>query len=90
MIRVNGSDFINCSVPPTAQPLTSGHDIITLTSPGKRWYISGVANHCKEFQKLVIVITVLPPEGSWSPVPVPSPLPSPAPHAPTKLFKIFQ
>ncbi|KAK7290659.1 hypothetical protein RIF29_05235 [Crotalaria pallida] len=75
VIRVNESDFINCSVPPNAQPLSSGHDIILLTSPGTKFYISGVANHCKIFQKLVI--TVLPPEGSWR-----SPAPSSVPGVP--------
>ncbi|RDX91673.1 Early nodulin-like protein 1, partial [Mucuna pruriens] len=69
--RVNGSDFINCTVPPTAQVLTSGNHRIVLGSTGKRWYISGVDHHCQMFQKLVII--VLPPEGTWSPISAPAP-----------------
>ncbi|KAJ1409087.1 Phytocyanin domain [Sesbania bispinosa] len=82
VIRVNGSDFINCSVPPNAPVLSNGYNTFVLANTGRRWYISGVANHCKSGQKLVI--TVLPPQGiTWSPAPSPSPVPSevPSPHA---------
>ncbi|XP_057418201.1 blue copper protein 1a-like [Lotus japonicus] len=83
VIRVNGTDFVKCSVPSTAQVWSSGHDTIVLTSSGRRWYISGVGDHCKSGQKLVII--VLPPEAAWSPSPSPvlgevalTPTPAPA------------
>ncbi|XP_057440558.1 blue copper protein 1a-like [Lotus japonicus] len=80
VIRVNGSDFISCSVPKTAQVWNSGHDTILLTSPGRRWYISGAANHCKSGQKLFI--NVLPPQGTWwSPTPSPFASRSPSPSS---------
>ncbi|KAL5058974.1 hypothetical protein RYX36_030578 [Vicia faba] len=76
VVRVNGSDFQSCSVPWAAPVLGSGHDEVVLTTYGRRWYISGFANHCKNGQKLVI--TVLPSQQlPWSPVPSPSPSPSP-------------
>ncbi|XP_004493190.1 blue copper protein 1b-like [Cicer arietinum] len=79
VVRVNGSDFQSCSIPRTSIVLSSGHDTIVLTTTGRRWYISGVANHCKIGQKLVI--TVLPQQNSWFPSPSPSPSSVPAPEA---------
>ncbi|KAM6556932.1 hypothetical protein CsatB_003951 [Cannabis sativa] len=39
--------------------LTSGNDVITLTTPGRKWYICGVPQHCQVGnQKLLI--TVIP------------------------------
>ncbi|XP_058742165.1 blue copper protein 1a-like [Vicia villosa] len=78
VVRVNGSDFQSCSVPWAAPVLGSGNDKVVLTTYGRRWYISGFANHCKNGQKLVI--TVLPSQQSpWSPIPSPSPSDSPVP-----------
>ncbi|CAK8542872.1 unnamed protein product [Lathyrus sativus] len=80
VVRVNGSDFQSCSVPWAAPVLGSGHDTVVLTTYGRRWYISGFANHCKNGQKLVI--TVVPSQQlPWSPVPSPSASPVPAPEA---------
>ncbi|XP_058742168.1 blue copper protein 1a-like [Vicia villosa] len=82
VVRVNGSDFQSCSVPWAAPVLGSGNDKVVLTTYGRRWYISGFANHCKNGQKLVI--TVLPSQQlPWSPVPSPSPSPSDAPWSAT-------
>ncbi|KAI5427717.1 blue copper protein [Lathyrus oleraceus] len=78
VVRVNGSDFQSCSVPWAAPVLGSGHDTVVLTTYGRRWYISGFANHCKNGQKLLI--TVVPSQQlPWSPVPSPSASPSPSP-----------
>ncbi|CAK8542870.1 unnamed protein product [Lathyrus sativus] len=80
VVRVNGSDFQSCSVPWAAPVLGSGHDTVVLTTYGRRWYVSGFANHCKNGQKLVI--TVVPSQQlPWSPVPSPSTSPVPAPEA---------
>ncbi|XP_047309586.1 blue copper protein 1b-like [Impatiens glandulifera] len=55
VFTVNGSEFDNCTVPPINEALTSGYDIVTLTSPGPKWYICGVDDHCSLFnQKLAI------------------------------------
>ncbi|CAL5193123.1 unnamed protein product [Lathyrus oleraceus] len=78
VVRVNGSDFQSCTFPWSAPVLRSGHDTVVLTTYGRRWYISGFANHCKSGQKLVI--TVVPSQQlPWSPVPSPSASPSPSP-----------
>ncbi|RWR82150.1 blue copper-like protein [Cinnamomum micranthum f. kanehirae] len=56
--KVDGKGFAGCAVPPNATVLASGHDIITLTTTGNKWYICGVSGHCDAGQKLKI--TVLP------------------------------
>ncbi|KAE9459495.1 hypothetical protein C3L33_08612, partial [Rhododendron williamsianum] len=71
VVKVNGTDFQACKVPIGAVPLTSGHDVIPLSTPGKHWYICGFPNHCTLGMKLVI--TVLP---ELSPFPSPAPSPS--------------
>ncbi|KAK1419093.1 hypothetical protein QVD17_28251 [Tagetes erecta] len=70
--KVNGTDFQQCTVPLFGIPLTSGYDVVPLTTPGRKWYICGVGNHCKTGgMKLVIDVlpqTTYPPSPSpWSP-----------------------
>ncbi|KAJ0716411.1 putative Phytocyanin domain, cupredoxin [Helianthus annuus] len=83
VFKVDGNGFKGCVVPASNESLTSGYDVITLTTPGKKWYICGVGTHC-ETGGMKLVIDVL----SWSPVqsvsnpvlvPVPAPAPSPVP-----------
>ncbi|WJX83059.1 hypothetical protein P8452_65749 [Trifolium repens] len=80
VVRVNGSDFQSCSIPLTSPVLTSGHDTILFTTTGRRWYISGVADHCQLGQKLFL--TVQQPSSHLALSPVPSASPSPAPSSP--------
>ncbi|XP_024171579.2 blue copper protein 1b [Rosa chinensis] len=68
--KVNGTGFQQCAAPVGAAPLTSGNDVINLATPGRKWYICGVAKHCADGgQKLVITV-------------MPSTAPSPSPVAP--------
>ncbi|KAL3499457.1 hypothetical protein ACH5RR_038550 [Cinchona calisaya] len=69
VIKVNGTEFQKCSPPLTTPPLTSGHDVITLAAPGKKWYICGVGNHC-ETGPMKLVIDV---QAGSSDAPAPSP-----------------
>ncbi|CAN1245798.1 Blue copper protein [Linum grandiflorum] len=51
--------------------MTSGNDVVTLLTPGRKWYICGKPNHCSAYnQKLVIVVK--PNAGAWAPAPSPS------------------
>ncbi|KAK4365278.1 hypothetical protein RND71_016636 [Anisodus tanguticus] len=61
--------FQTCTPSSDVTPLTSGNDEITLTSPGKKWYICGIGKHCEKGMKLAI--NVLAAE-SGSPAPSPS------------------
>ncbi|KAF8403445.1 hypothetical protein HHK36_011549 [Tetracentron sinense] len=80
VFKVNGTGFKECIVPPTTEALTTGNDVITLATPGNKWYICGVAKHCVDGgQKLSI--TVL---SGWSaPAPAPS---SPSTNAANGIF----
>lgn len=65
--KVDAASFANCTVPTPGSGLTSGNDYVTLMTPGKKWYICGIGNHCAEQgQKLVINV-----EG-MTPAPAPS------------------
>lgn len=61
MVRLSdASSFQECvkTTNGTQQPLTSGNDAITLATPGRKWYICGVSNHC-ESRNMKLAITVL-------------------------------
>ncbi|XP_024996639.1 mavicyanin-like [Cynara cardunculus var. scolymus] len=59
VMKVNGTGFQQCIVSSANGTLTSGRDIIPLQTPGRKWYICGVAKHC-ELKNMKLVITVLP------------------------------
>ncbi|CAN1245795.1 Blue copper protein [Linum grandiflorum] len=70
--KANGSEFQNCEVPSAASrglAMTSGNDVVTLTTPGKKWYICGKPNHCSAYnQKLVIIVKPnSASENAWAP-----------------------
>ncbi|KAG9444252.1 hypothetical protein H6P81_015592 [Aristolochia fimbriata] len=67
--KVDKAGFGNCTVPSNGV-LNTGNDRITLSSPGKKWYICGVGEHCAKLG-MKLVITVQPLEE-----------PAPAPGAP--------
>lgn len=73
VLKVNGTDFQKCSSSnASAVPLTSGNDKITLATPGKKWYICEIADHCSRGMKLVITVSAA--DG-----PAPSPIPGSSP-----------
>ncbi|CAK7335391.1 unnamed protein product [Dovyalis caffra] len=72
VLKVNGTGFQECKATADTVPLTPGNDVIPLSTPGRKWYICGVAKHCESGnQKLAI--TVLAQLGSPSTSPSPSP-----------------
>ncbi|KAI4332494.1 hypothetical protein L6164_017398 [Bauhinia variegata] len=72
VFKVDGIGFKSCAAPAATQALASGEDTIELATPGRKWYICGVANHCQNGQKLVIDVQ------SQTLAPSPSPSPSPS------------
>ncbi|GFS33294.1 hypothetical protein Acr_00g0027650 [Actinidia rufa] len=58
--QVDGTAFQQCAPPATSEALTSGNDVITLATPGRKWYICGVGKHCAS-GNMKLAITVLPP-----------------------------
>ncbi|KAF4369553.1 hypothetical protein F8388_019422 [Cannabis sativa] len=57
VFKVDGVGFKQCAPPADAAALTTGNDVIILTTPGRKWYICGVAQHCQVGnQKLFITV----------------------------------
>ncbi|KAB2005330.1 hypothetical protein ERO13_D11G243850v2 [Gossypium hirsutum] len=95
VFKVNGTAFKNCDIPPTNQALSSGNDTVVLNTPGRKWYICGVSNHCSAYaQKLFITVQyqygwapaatpqILQVSQPWAATPAPTPS-SPSTPAPT-------
>ncbi|XP_026428605.1 mavicyanin-like [Papaver somniferum] len=59
VLKVNGTGFKECIKPPVSEALTTGMDVITLSTPGRKRYICGVGQHC-EVGGQKLFITVLP------------------------------
>ncbi|XP_015963624.1 blue copper protein 1a-like [Arachis duranensis] len=78
VMRVNSTGFQQCAVPPdsSTQGFTTGNDVIVLSSPGRKWYICGISNHC-ENGKMKLAITVQPQIGLGAPTSSPNPTPTP-------------
>lgn len=60
---VDKAQFDACTQPKNTRPLNDGNDVVTLASPGKKWYICSIGNHCKLGMKLEIDVL---PQGSSS------------------------
>lgn len=72
VLKVNGTSFQQCAALAGTVALTTGNDVIPLETPGRKWYICGVGNHCAA-HNMKFAITVLPKTASTAPVPVPVP-----------------
>ncbi|XP_057458317.1 blue copper protein 1a-like [Lotus japonicus] len=46
VFKVSGASFKDCTIPPANEALTTGKDVIPLTTEGRKWYICGKADHC--------------------------------------------
>lgn len=66
--RADLASFQNCTPSATSVALTTGNDVITLTSEGKKWYLCSKATHCAT-GNMKLAITVLPQVGSPAPAP---------------------
>ncbi|KAK8482011.1 hypothetical protein V6N13_073499 [Hibiscus sabdariffa] len=64
VLKVNGTEFQQCQAGnDNTLALTTGNDVITLATPGKKWYICSVPGHC-EARNMKLSITVLDQVGS--------------------------
>ncbi|XP_010058202.2 blue copper protein 1a-like [Eucalyptus grandis] len=68
VLKVNGTGFQQCAAPAGTVALTTGNDVIPLLTPGRKWYICGVAKHCAA-RNMKLAITVLPKTVSPAPAP---------------------
>ncbi|KAA0042833.1 blue copper protein-like [Cucumis melo var. makuwa] len=61
VLNVDVSSFSQCAAPKDQPPMVSGNDVITLTTPGTKWFICTIPHHCNSGQKLVISVDSAPP-----------------------------
>ncbi|XP_031258841.1 mavicyanin-like [Pistacia vera] len=78
----DAASYQQCVKSPNARTSSSGSDEIILSSPGKKWYICGVGQHC-EVGNQKLAITVLAEGETLPPVSAPSPSTTPPPSAAT-------
>ncbi|KAE9459496.1 hypothetical protein C3L33_08611, partial [Rhododendron williamsianum] len=64
VIKVPVPDYVNCTIPVTAVPLTTGDDVIPLTTLGNHSYICGIPTHCTLGMKLLITVSAEGPAAS--------------------------
>lgn len=68
VFKVNGTGFRECIKPALSEALTSGNDTIVLATPGRKWYICGVGQHCAAGnQKLFITVNPMAMSPSIAP-----------------------
>ncbi|KAK1418046.1 hypothetical protein QVD17_27183 [Tagetes erecta] len=56
LLQVTEADYKNCSTASPIAKYSDGHTLITLNQSGPHYFISGVADHCKHNEKVVIVV----------------------------------
>ncbi|CAK9311031.1 unnamed protein product [Citrullus colocynthis] len=61
LLEVDVSSFARCATPKDKQPMVTGNDVVPLTTPGIKWFICTIADHCNSGQKLVISVETSPP-----------------------------
>ena len=66
--RADLASFQSCKPSATSVALTTGNDVITLASEGKKWYLCSIASHCAS-GNMKLAITVLPQGESPAPAP---------------------
>ncbi|XP_057775652.1 mavicyanin-like [Salvia miltiorrhiza] len=62
VLEVSRADAEGCtSSDPAAFPYMTGNDSVSLTSPGEKWYICDLGDHCLKGMKLGITVSAPPP-----------------------------
>ncbi|EYU33616.1 hypothetical protein ABFS82_08G177400 [Erythranthe guttata] len=89
VLHVSKYDYESCNTESPAEKFADGHTVFKFNQSGPHYFISGVADHCRKNEKLVVVVmadrtgkhgsSAAPPSPPPSPENVPVPPPSPAP-----------
>ncbi|KAK9077545.1 hypothetical protein SSX86_005882 [Deinandra increscens subsp. villosa] len=56
VVQVSETDYKNCSSASPIAKYSDGHTMITLNQSGPHYFISGVVDHCKNNEKVVIIV----------------------------------
>ncbi|KAL2524623.1 uclacyanin 1 [Abeliophyllum distichum] len=81
VLEVSKPDFDSCRANSPVNSYSGGSTVISLSSPGKRYFICGTAGHCNQGMKLeidTIVASAPPPATPSAPLPVTPSAPPPA------------
>lgn len=87
VLHVSKDDYDNCNTESPIDKFTDGHTVFKFNQSGPHYFISGVADHCRKNQKLLVVVmadrttkkhdsSASPPSPSSEDVLPPSPAPS--------------
>ncbi|KAF5773864.1 putative Phytocyanin domain, cupredoxin [Helianthus annuus] len=79
VLQVTEADYKNCSTASPIAKYSDGHTMITLNQSGPHYFISGVVDHCKNHEKVVIIVLA---DRSNHTSDTPSPSPSASPPLP--------
>ncbi|KAA3460193.1 mavicyanin-like [Gossypium australe] len=86
VIGVSGIEFQQCQASSNNTVRSTGNDVITLSTPGRKWYICGVPGHCAA-RNMKLNITVLAQVGS--PATAPGSPTSPSAATPNVAFSFY-
>ncbi|KVI02299.1 early nodulin-like protein 1 [Cynara cardunculus var. scolymus] len=89
LVQVSETDYKNCSTASPIAKYSDGHTAVKLTQSGPHFFISGNVDHCKNNEKVMIVVMAdrsnrssaapsSPPSAAPSPPPSATPSPPPA------------
>ncbi|KAI9177310.1 hypothetical protein LWI28_013567 [Acer negundo] len=78
VLEVSKADYDACTTSNAIQSYNGGNTVITLSSPGKRYFICGTAGHCSQGMKVEVdtLATSSPPPASSPTTPPPKASPS--------------
>ncbi|XP_021297686.1 uclacyanin 1 [Herrania umbratica] len=81
VLEVGKTDYDSCQTSSPIQTYNNGNTVISLSSPGKRYFICGTAGHCSQGMQIEIdtLATSTPPVTSPSTPPAASPAPETSP-----------
>ncbi|KAI3702961.1 hypothetical protein L6452_28715 [Arctium lappa] len=83
VVQVSETDYKNCSTASPIAKYSDGHTAIKLTQSGPHFFISGIVDHCKNNEKVMIIVMAdRSNRSSDAPSAAPSPPPSAAPSPP--------
>ncbi|KAL3738058.1 hypothetical protein ACJRO7_019567 [Eucalyptus globulus] len=88
VLKVNGTGFQQCTAPAGTPALATGNDVVPLLTPGKKWYICGIGNHCAT-GNMKLVINVLPNTEAPAPAEASAPRGSIAPQCYALIMAVF-
>ncbi|XP_071727204.1 early nodulin-like protein 9 [Rutidosis leptorrhynchoides] len=77
VLQVTETDYNTCNTSSPIAKYSDGHTMIKLNQSGPHYFISGIVDHCKHNEKIVIIVLADRTKHSSTPPPAPTPTPAP-------------